>query len=67
MRTRFHRVRTSRRAHAHPERVTAYLERCRVLTARAEATLGELAATGDAPVACVQIEGYLEHARRQID
>ena len=67
VRTRFHRVRTTRRAQAQPERVTAYLERCRALMARAEATLGELAATGDAPVACVQIEAYLGHARRQID
>ena len=67
VRTRFHRVRTSRQSKAHPERVTAYLERCRALVARAEATLGELEATGDAPIACAQIEMFLAHARRQID
>ena len=65
VRTRFHQVRTTRRAQAHPERVTAYLERCRALAARAEATLGDLAAV--APLRAVQIEGYLTHARRQID
>ena len=65
LRTRFHRVRTTRRAQAHPERVTAYLERCRALVARVEATLGDLAAV--APPPAVQIEGYLTHARRQID
>ena len=63
--TRFHRVRTTRRARAHPERVAAYLERCRALVARAETTLGELAAV--APLTGLQIEGYLAHARRQID
>ena len=62
---RFHRVRATRRAQAHPERVEAYLQRCRALVARAETTLGELAAV--APLTGLRIEGYLAHARRQID
>ena len=62
---RFHRVRTTRRAQAHPERVAAYLQICRTLVARAETTLGEPG--GVAPLTGVQIEGYLAHARRQID
>ena len=33
-----HRVRATRRAQAHPERVEAYLHRCRALVARAETT-----------------------------
>ena len=63
--TRFHRVRTTRRAQAHPERITASLQHCRALAARAETTLGELVAV--APLTGLQIEGYLAHARRQID
>ena len=65
MQTRFHRVRATRRAQAHPERVAAYLQICRTLVARAETTLGELAAV--APLTGLRIEGYLAHARRQID
>ena len=62
---RFHRVRATRRAQMRLERVEAYLQICRALVARAETTLGELGAV--APLTGVQIEGYLAHARRQID
>ena len=64
---RFNQVRSTRRAKHHPERVEAYVERCRVLVERAEATLDALRATGVGELSCRSIEGLVAHARRQID
>ena len=50
-----------------PERVEEYLARCRELVKRAEATLPDLIAHGANAWNLEQIEGYLSHARRQID
>ena len=62
----FHRVRATRRA-ARPEHVEAYLGRCLELVARAEASLADLAAHGVKAWEIVEIEGYIAHAKRQID
>jgi hypothetical protein len=61
----FHRVRATRRAR--PEHVEAYLARCLELAARAEADLADLAAHGAKAWEIVEIEGYIAHAKRQID
>ena len=61
----FNQVRSTRRAR--PERVEAYLERCRYLVERAQATLADLALRGATPWKLVNIEYYLGHAVRQID
>ena len=56
----FNQVRSTRRAR--PERVEAYLERCRYLVERAQATLADLALRGATPWKLVNIECYLGHA-----
>ena len=61
----FHQVRATRRAR--PQRVQAYLGRCHELVLRAEATLPELLAQGVDAWRIEAIEGFLSHARRQID
>ena len=61
----FNQVRSTRRAR--PERLEAYLERCRDLVERAQATLPDLALCGATPWKLMNIEHYLGHARRQID
>ena len=63
----FNRVRSTRRAKAHPERVEAYVDRCRDLVERAQGSLGDLASQGAAPWIVLNIESYLDHAVRQID
>ena len=61
----FHRVRATRRAR--PEHVEAYLGRCLDLVVRAEASLSVLVAHGVKAWEIVEIEGYIAHAKRQID
>ena len=61
----FNQVRSTRRAR--PERVEAYLERCRYLVERAQATLPDLVLRGATSWKLTNIEYYLGHARRQID
>ena len=65
MRTLFHTVRSTRRAR--PERVEAYLERCRGLVLRAEATVPVLVAGGVKARTIVEIDSMIAHAKRQID
>ena len=67
VRSLFNRVRSTRRAKRYPERVEAYLDRCRGLVARAVDTLDALRREGVDAVTCGSIEGYVAHARRQID
>ena len=67
VRSLFHRVRSTRRAKRHPERVEAYLARCRGLVERAVDTLDALRNPGVDAVTCDSIEGYVAHALRQID
>ena len=63
----FNKVRLTRRAKRHPERVAAYVARCRTLVERAEATLDTLRNEGVAELTCRSIVGLAAHARRQID
>ena len=63
----FNRVRSTRRAKRHPERVEAYLARCRALVERAVETLDALRHQGADTFTCCSIEGFVAHARRQID
>ena len=63
----FNRVRSTRRARRRPERVEAYLERCRALVERAAATAGALRDKGVEAAACESIQGFIAHALRQID
>ena len=62
----FHKVRGTRRARRSPARVTAYLDQCRALVARAAGTVEALRAAGDG-MAAETIEGFVVHARRQMD
>ena len=62
----FNTVRSTRRAKRRPERVEAYLERCRALVARIAETLDELRDNGVEETTCQSIEGFIAHARRQI-
>ena len=61
----FNRVRSTRRARL--EHVEAYLECCRDLVERAQATLPELALRSATPWKLMNIEYYFGHAVRQID
>ena len=61
----FHRVRATRRARR--EHVEAYLGRCLELVARAEASLADLVSHGVKAWEIVEIEGYIAHAKRQIE
>ena len=63
----FNRVRSTRRAKRRPERVEAYLERCRVLVDRAVETVAALRAQGVEEGTCQSIQGFIAHARRQLD
>ncbi len=63
----FNQVRSTRRAKAHPDRIEAYLERCRDLVERAQGSLEDLACKGADPWVLLKIEYYLAHAGRQID
>ena len=63
----FNRVRSTRRAQRHPERVAAYVVRCRALVERAEATLDVLPGQGVGELRCRSLTGLVAHARRQID
>ena len=67
VRNLFNRVRSTRRAKRHPERVEAYVARCRELVERAEATLDALRDRGVGALGCPSITGLVAHARRQID
>ena len=62
----FHKVRGTRRAKRSPARVKAYLSQCLKLAARAAGTVEALRAAGDA-LAAETIEGFIVHARRQMD
>ena len=62
----FNNVRSTRRAKRHPERVEAYLERCRALVERPEETLDALRDKGVPEFTCRSIAGFVAHARRQI-
>ncbi len=61
----FNQVRSTRRAR--PERVEAYLERCRYLVERAQTTLPDLVLRSATPWKLMNIEYYLGHAMRQVD
>ena len=63
----FNKVRSTRRAQRHPERVEAYVARCRALVERTEATLDALRDQGVGELGCRSITGLVAHARRQID
>ena len=63
----FNGVRSTRRAKRRPERVEAYLERCRGLVERAVATVDTLRDNGVAASTCQSIQGFIAHARRQVD
>ena len=63
----FNGVRSTRRAKRRPERVEAYLERCRGLVERAVATIDTLRDKGVAASTCQSIQGFIAHARRQVD
>ena len=63
----FNRVRSTRRAKRRPERVEAYLERCRGLVERTVETVAALRARGVEEGTCQTIRGFIAHARRQID
>ncbi len=63
----FNRVRSTRRAKRRPERVEAYLERCRGLVERAVETVAALRAQGAEEGTCQSIQGLIAHARRQLD
>ena len=57
--------RVQRRAKFRAEQVEEYLEFCQVLAERAKGTLAELSAARS--LSCLEVEGYLRHALRQID
>ena len=61
----FNKVRSTRRAS--PERVEAYLDRCREIVLRVEGDLPALAANGASAWTIKEINGFLAHAVRQID
>jgi hypothetical protein len=63
----FNRVRSTRRARRRPERVEAYLERCRALVERAVETAGALRGKGVEEGVGESIQGFIAHALRQID
>ena len=67
VRNLFNKVRSTRRAKRHPARVEAYVERCRGLVERAEATLDALRDQGAAEITWRSIAGFVTHARRQMD
>ena len=62
----FNQVRSTRRAKRHPERVEAYLARCRALVERAVETLDELRDKGVEETTCQSIQGFIAHAQRQL-
>ena len=62
----FNQVRSTRRAKRHPERVEAYLARCRALVARTMETLDELRDKGVEETTCQSIQGFIAHAQRQL-
>ena len=62
----FNRVRGTRRAQRFPARVKAYLARCGELLARVSTAVEALRAAGDG-ASCEAIEGFIAHARRQMD
>ena len=61
----FNKVRSTRRAKSRPDRVEAYIERCRHLVGRAEESLKELEQADVAQSGMLQ--SLIAHARRQID
>ncbi len=63
----FNGVRSTRRAQRRPERVEAYLERCRSLVERAADTVDALRNQGAGEVTCQSIQRFILHARRQMD
>ena len=67
VRNLFNQVRSTRRAKRRPERVEAYLERCRALVERAAETADALRDKGVEETTCQSIQGFIAHARRQID
>ena len=65
----FQRVRATRQCKGRKGRrkVKAYLRMARLLVARAEQSLAQLAAAGAPQAVREEVEGYVGHARRQID
>ena len=65
----FQRVRAARQRKGRKGRrkVQAYLRMARLLVARAEQSLAQLAAAGAPQAVREEVEGYVGHARRQID
>ena len=63
----FNGVRSTRRAKRRPERVEAYLERCRSLLERAANTVDVLRNKGVDGITCQSIQSFILHAQRQID
>jgi hypothetical protein len=65
----FQRVRAARQRKGRKGRrkVKAYLRMARLLVARAEQSLAQLAAAGAPQAVREEVEGYVGHARRQID
>ena len=63
----FNGVRSTRRAKRRPERVEAYLERCRSLVERAANTVDVLRNKGVDGITCQSIQSFILHAQRQID
>ena len=62
----FNKVRGTRRAKRTPARVKAYLRQCGKLVARAASAVEALRSAGDT-ASCETIEGFIAHARRQMD
>ena len=67
VRNLFNGVRSTRRAKRRPARVEAYLTRCRGLVERAVRTVDALRGKGVGETTCHSIEGFVAHARRQLD
>ena len=63
----FNGVRSTRRAKRRPERVEAYLERCRSLVERAANTVDALRSKGVDGITYQSIQSFILHAQRQID
>ena len=67
VRALFNAVRVTRRAQKHPARIERYLQRCRDLVARGEDCLVALAANGAKAEIILQVQNYIDHAKRKID
>ena len=63
----FNRVRRMRQAQTRPAQVKAYLESCQALVTKAHTTLEALSQHGGGEAVCARIQGFIDHAERQID